>query len=85
MSTNAACMPGSTRDARPLYRLPTMPLRLARSIERRAILDDGSADLARVDVDEDLAAHAEAASQQGTPAAASSPAVSNSGNPMTPE
>ena len=27
----AACMPGSTRDTRPLYRLPASPRRLARS------------------------------------------------------
>src|SRR5437016_5795417 len=32
ISTNAACMPGSTRDTRPLYRLLTSPRRLKRSM-----------------------------------------------------
>src|SRR5438105_15722068 len=32
ISTNAACMPGSTRDTRPLYRLLTSPRRLERSM-----------------------------------------------------
>src|SRR5882762_9098402 len=32
ISTNAACMPGNTRDTRPLYRLLTRPRRLVRSM-----------------------------------------------------
>ncbi len=93
-SMNAACMPGSTRCTRPLYRLLTMPRRLCRStnssvstpFSMSAARFSRGATLIRISVvtpspsinPGSFPAHT------GMPACRSRCAVSNSGRPMTP-